>query len=268
MSPRHANLCLILLATVLAFKALPAAADEGMEWQLTKSNDPDNKAAMPARLVYGVPETDNVQVTGVCDARPSTGAKFSSVTFGTDIGDLANGADADLRFSGGGIEQTLHGNIQRAEGEGVSGVHLDVANDDPIWTVFADKDTLDYQVPATARPRSTSRVAETSSIVCRSLPDLRDSGSRRRRRRRDDLASNSEEKEASIAPRNSAPSPPSRRFWRTILPASLPTSPTPISTSSARPPHLRRRLRRRRLPRPHQRQSPAIPRPISRNCSK
>ncbi len=147
MSPRHANLCLILLAAVLAFKALPAAADEGMEWQFYESNDPDNKGAMTARLVYGVPETDNVQVTGVCDARPSTGAKFSSVTFGADIGDLANGADADLRFSGGGIEQTLHGNIQRAEGEGVSGVHLDVANDDPIWTVFADKDTLDYQVP-------------------------------------------------------------------------------------------------------------------------
>jgi hypothetical protein len=147
MSPRHANLCLILLATILAFKALPAAADEGMEWQFYESNDPDNKGAMTARLVYGVPETDNVQVMGVCDARPSTGAKFSSVTFGADIGDLANGADADLRFSGGGVEQTLHGNIQRAEGEGVSGVHLDVANDDPIWTVFADKDTLDYQVP-------------------------------------------------------------------------------------------------------------------------
>jgi len=138
---------LIVLVVVFLFKALPAVADDGMEWQFYESNDPDNKGAMTARLVYGVPETDNVQVTGVCDARPSTGVKFSSVTFGADIGALANGADSDLRFSGGGFEQTLHGNIERAEGEGLNGVHLDIKNDDPIWTAFADKDTLDYQVP-------------------------------------------------------------------------------------------------------------------------
>src|SRR5690606_4535545 len=61
--------------------------------------------------------------------------------------DLANGAEADLRFSGGGFEQTLHGTIKRAEGEGVSGVQVDIANNDPIWTAFADKDSLDYLVP-------------------------------------------------------------------------------------------------------------------------
>lgn len=126
--------------------ATSAAADD-MEWQFYEDNDPDNKGAMTARLIYGVPETDNVQVIGACDGRHSTGAKLSSVTFSADIGDLANGKDADLRFSGGGVEQTLHGNIERSEGEGISGVHLDIAHDDPLWTAFAGKNTIDYLVP-------------------------------------------------------------------------------------------------------------------------
>ena len=143
MSLKSLSLSLVILGTLVT----PAMADDGMEWQFYESNDPDNKGAMTARLVYGVPETDNVQVMGVCDARPSTGAKFSSVTFGADIGDMANGKEVDLRFSGGGVEQTLHGNIERSEGEGISGVHLDIEHDDPLWTAFADKDSLDYLVP-------------------------------------------------------------------------------------------------------------------------
>lgn len=148
MSPRGLILyfAVFVVASSLAVPR-PAAADDGMKWQFYESNDPDNKGAMTARLVYGVPETDNVQVMGVCDARPSTGAKFSSVTFGANIGDLPNGKEADLRFSGGGVEQTLHGNIERGEGEGLSGVHVDIKNDDAIWAVFSEKDTLDYQVP-------------------------------------------------------------------------------------------------------------------------
>ncbi len=138
---------LIALVAVFLLKALPAVADDGMKWQFSESNDPDNHGAMTARLVYGVPETDNVQVMGICDARPSTGVKFSNLVFGADIGTLANGKDADLRFSGGGFEQTLHGNIERAEGEGLNGVHLEIKNDDPIWAAFSEKDTLDYQVP-------------------------------------------------------------------------------------------------------------------------
>jgi hypothetical protein len=118
-----------------------------MSWQFHEANDPDNKGAMTARLIYGVPETDNVQVIGICDARPSTGVKYSSMTFGADIGDLANGQDAELRFSGGGFEQTLKGNVARAAEEGLNGVHLEIDNSDTLWTAFAEKDMLDYQVP-------------------------------------------------------------------------------------------------------------------------
>ncbi len=150
MSLKSLSLVVICLLGLFVWPALmmPAHAQDGdMSWQFYETNDPDNKGAMTARLVYGVPETDNVQVMGVCDARPSTGVKFSSVTFGADIGDLANGADAELRFSGGGFEQTLKGNVARAAEEGLNGIHLDIENSDALWTAFAEKDTLDYQVP-------------------------------------------------------------------------------------------------------------------------
>ncbi len=150
MSPKSLLLHIFLLFSLCLWPALttPALAQDGdMTWQFSEANDPDNKGAMTARLVYGVPETDNVQVMGVCDARPSTGVKFSSMTFGADIGDLANGADAELRFSGGGFEQTLKGNVQRAAEEGLNGVHLDIEHGDKLWTAFAEKDMLDYQVP-------------------------------------------------------------------------------------------------------------------------
>jgi hypothetical protein len=146
--PRTFFLAAALFAIVLACQAKPATAQDGdMQWQFFESNDPDNKGAMTARLVYGVPETDNVQVMGVCDARPSTSTQFANFTFGADIGGLPNGADAGLRFSGGGFEQTLEGHIQRAEGEGLSGVNLDIENDDQLWAAFVENETLDYSVP-------------------------------------------------------------------------------------------------------------------------
>jgi hypothetical protein len=151
MSLRPTALFLCLLASAAGWSSLPTyatAANDSMEWQFSESNDPDNKGRMTARLLYSVPETDNVQVSGVCDASRSTGVKFSSVTFGADIGDLENGKDTELRFSGGGFDHALKGQIYRATGEeGLSGVHVDIEHDDPLWGAMAEKDQLDYLVP-------------------------------------------------------------------------------------------------------------------------
>ncbi len=95
-----------------------------------------------------MPETDNVQVSGACVHSSSVGANFSIVTFGADIGDLESGKDTELRMSGGGFDHALKGKIIRATGEeGLSGVEVDVGNDDPLWRAFAEKDSLDYLVP-------------------------------------------------------------------------------------------------------------------------
>ncbi len=139
----------LLFVTALAFGSLAltalARAESGMEWQFSETNEPGNKST---RLIYGVPESDNVQVSGACVHSSSVGANFSIVTFGADIGDLENGKDAELRLSGGGFDHALKGKIFRATGEeGVSGVQVDIANDDPLWRAFAEKDSLDYLVP-------------------------------------------------------------------------------------------------------------------------
>ena len=144
---------LLLVATLCAAASLSiplraASADDRMEWQFSEFNDPDNKGRTTVRLTFGVPETDAIQVSGVCDATSGTSANFSSVTFGADVGKLENGKQVDLRFSGGGFDHVLQGQVHRAAGEeGLSGVNLAIGAEDPLWRAMADSDSLDYLVP-------------------------------------------------------------------------------------------------------------------------
>jgi hypothetical protein len=144
---QYATLALAVSLTLLG--GVPGAlAADSMQWSFSEFNDPDNKGALTARLSYGVPETDNIQVSGVCDGRPSTGAAFSSVIFGADTGDQKDGTETELRFSGGGFDHAVKGTIHRPRAEeGISGVHLDLPHDDPLWQAMQEKDTLDYLVP-------------------------------------------------------------------------------------------------------------------------
>ena len=87
-----------------------------MTWQFYPA-DAAGANERTARLVYGVPETDNVQVTGTCAAAPVTGENAPSLTFGADIGDLPDGKDVSLRFSGGGFDHEVKGQIERPSGE-------------------------------------------------------------------------------------------------------------------------------------------------------
>jgi hypothetical protein len=145
LNPTTLFLCLLASAASWSSLLSPAAAADAMEWQFFQADDPGYKTT---RLVYGVPETDNVQVSGACVHSSSVGANFSIVTFGADIGDLESGKDTELRLSGGGFDHTLKGKIIRATGEeGLNGVEVDVGNDDPLWRAFAEKDSLDYLVP-------------------------------------------------------------------------------------------------------------------------
>jgi hypothetical protein len=136
-----------LLATVAGFASLAepaAAADAAMEWQFYEENDPGQGHKM-ARLVYAVPETDNVQVYGDCEAGEASSPNF---VFGADIGNLEKGKDVELRFSGGGFDHVLKGKTHHPESEqDLSGVRVDIANDDPLWGAMDEKESLDYLVP-------------------------------------------------------------------------------------------------------------------------
>jgi hypothetical protein len=101
-----------------------------------------------ARLTYGVPETDAIQVSGVCDATPGTSVKFSIITFGADVGDLKEGTPVDLRFLGGGFHYSLKGEVHGTDAEeSISGVLVRMDHDDPLWKVMGEKETLNYLVP-------------------------------------------------------------------------------------------------------------------------
>jgi hypothetical protein len=144
-SQRITTLFVCLLAGLLSLAA-SALADDPAEWQFSEFDDPENVGRKIASLIYGVPETDNIQVSGVCSAA-ATAAPFSNVTFGSDIGDLESGKDVELRFSGGGFDHIVKGKIERATGEGISGVLVPLESDDPLWTAMAEKTSLDYLVP-------------------------------------------------------------------------------------------------------------------------
>jgi len=144
---RAALIAALFVAIAVTTQASPAAADDEMQWQFYEYSESNGNGAKSASLIYGVPETDDVQVMGSCQTDARTGTMASRVTFGADIGDLSLGKDASLRFSGGGFEQTLKGTVARTDAEGLSGIILDIGNDDPLWTAFAEKETLDYMVP-------------------------------------------------------------------------------------------------------------------------
>jgi hypothetical protein len=148
MTPLKHGLCALACGAAASLwlpLAAAALAETGMEWQFFQTNNSDFTST---RLVYGVPETDNVQVSGACVHSASIGANFSTFTFGADIGALEAGKDTELRLSGGGFDHTMKGKIVRATGEeGLSGVELDIGNDDPLWRAFAEKDSIDYLVP-------------------------------------------------------------------------------------------------------------------------
>lgn len=140
-----------LLALVGALAVLTSsvlAAGDLMEWRFSESHDPENKGRMTARLTFGLPENGAIQVSGVCEAASAASAKFSSITLGADAGDLENGKQVDVRFSGGGFDHVLQGQIHRAAGgEVLSGVRLTIDNQDPLWRAMTEKASLDYLVP-------------------------------------------------------------------------------------------------------------------------
>ena len=235
----------VLFLLALAFGSLALAAraraENGMEWQFFQTDDPGNKST---RLVYGVPETDNVQVSGACVHSSSVGANFSIVTFGADIGDLQNDKDTELRVSGGGFDHALKGKIFRATGEeGVSGVQVDIGNDDPLWQAFAEKDSVDYLVPGykassldlTKGRDKIQQFVKACETFDRTGPPAESAAG----------AEATPKKRLSKAPKSLARSKPGRPSSRIIRQAFAPILPAPISRISDRASRPSSRWRRR-----------------------
>lgn len=119
-----------------------------MVWSFSEGNDAGNRGRMTARLRYGVPETDNVQLDGVCEARSSTSVRSANLILGADVGKLVDGANVNVRFTGGGFNHFVNGSVYGTKlEEGITGILLDVSVNDRLWKALSENASLDYLVP-------------------------------------------------------------------------------------------------------------------------
>lgn len=127
----------------------PAQAQDALKWIFTEGNDAASGGRTVARLVYGVPETDNQMFAGVCEARSSTGVAFSALTMAADVGRLKNGASVKVRFSGGGREHVLPGEVTGVgnTNEGIAGVLVRPKHSDRLWSMMTELTAVDYKIP-------------------------------------------------------------------------------------------------------------------------
>lgn len=139
---------LFLLIIGITVQGGMALSQDAFIWQFNEGNDPSNKGRATARLVYGVPETDDAQIAAICDGAASTSSQFSSITFGADIGSLKEGTAVSLRFSGGGYSNEIKGQVYGTLAEeGITGVLVDLKHDDALWEALTGKERLSYLVP-------------------------------------------------------------------------------------------------------------------------
>ena len=180
---------------------------------------------------------------------------------------LEDGKEVDVHFSGNGFDRTLKGAVHQPTGEeGLSGVVLEVDNDDPLWGALTKGHALDYALPglqpATLPTDGGEDAIEQFVQACKSYADALGAGGDgddpppRPRRATPVIATRNP---LSRAPRSLEPSKRGKPSCRTSRQASTPISRALTSRSSVgRTPPRRPRLAPNRRQRPKTtRDSPA-----------
>lgn len=138
---------LAIVAVLSGWSGTPRAEDDQMIWQYREAASSAGVGRKSAGLIFGVPETDNVQVQAGCDSGISAGPNNISLVIGADIGTLKDGAKVKVRFEGGRFKQTVAGQVHGTQiEEGVTGAHLQIAPGDPLWRAMQQRDALAYRV--------------------------------------------------------------------------------------------------------------------------
>ena len=143
----RANFLVTLLVSSLFNIGTAAAQSDDLIWAFSTPNGADGQ--MSARLDRHVPETDNVQATASCG--PLGPDSASSFVVSADIGDLKNGGQTRLRFSGGGNEYEFPARaLAPGSEEALRGVEVVIPNTHVLGNVMTSLDALTYQVPGYA----------------------------------------------------------------------------------------------------------------------
>ncbi len=114
-----------------------AAAANGFVWQFAKTQD----GPPGASLVYGLPETDAVQLFATCrQDRPNV-----TIILGSDVASAAAGSALQLNIRGQSFQKQYRASAEvPASGEGLTGFIFDVALNDPLWNAFAAESSVSY----------------------------------------------------------------------------------------------------------------------------
>lgn len=136
----------ILALSLLVFHTSPAVFASDMVWQFRQADGSAGVGRKSAGLIFGVPETDDVQVQAGCESGLTRGKRISLV-LGTDIGSLKDGDKITVRFEGGRFRQSSAGIVHGTEiEEGVTGAHVQLEPDDPLWQAMQQRDKIEYKV--------------------------------------------------------------------------------------------------------------------------
>lgn len=139
----------LLFTTHFFATSIAAQAEDSFRWTFSEGNDPDNKGRATAYLIYGEVETDNQLVSAICEARGSTADTTSTIILGADTGNLKNGDSIKIRFSGGGKEREIDGEVIGVDNteEAISGAVIRPKNDDTLWQDIIAQDIIEYNIP-------------------------------------------------------------------------------------------------------------------------
>jgi hypothetical protein len=137
---------MILAGAAVALSSVSAHAQQGYSWQhyATLSADPFQSNVS---LVYGVPETDDLQFFASCQI--GAGGPYALVQIAADTAGLPNGSPVSLSFTdGAGAGTILDGTIIGVNAEfGVTGVELALELDDGLFNLMRVRDFLSYAIP-------------------------------------------------------------------------------------------------------------------------
>lgn len=132
----------VTAAWLLAVAPAMAENPNGYVWQNHQFADEASGGVMTSRLVYGVPETDDMVVDGVCVSNA-----MASVLFGANTGQTSPGEFLQVRFVGEEFNEIYPAAVfQPQSGEGVSGIKIDVGVDNTLWEAMRRLATISYSV--------------------------------------------------------------------------------------------------------------------------
>jgi len=117
------------------------AGDDMLAWHYVRSGSDANVATV-ATLFYGVPETDNVQMSASCSS--ADGASQPRVIVSSEVPRAAPGLPVPVRFAAPSFDRMFLG--LAIMGEEAQGGEMDIETDDPLWSALTRLDFIGYSV--------------------------------------------------------------------------------------------------------------------------